>query len=271
MTKKTLYLNGKLICEYDAPADQQADMELCREMLKQRGLWETISRERVLFNQAVAFASTSAMIWTQKLGATPAQDGNAAVPFVVNSSFATELYLKAIALVNGKKLHGHELDHLFKKIPSAGQAVIERKLVEQIPKDQWQSTIRSMSDLVGLFQRHRDTFKDWRYLHEHERVGEFHFRDAIFAMQVLHETCLAYSQIVKNEPAPITHPVPDFEKISMAKIPTDSTIASVWPHLTDPRSYVAGARQEGLIAPACQGAVLAPEASGRGSPEQALA
>ncbi|MGY3344703.1 MULTISPECIES: hypothetical protein [unclassified Bradyrhizobium] len=200
MTRKTLYLNGKLICEYDAPADQQADIELCREMLKQRGLWETIGRERVLFNQAFAFANASAMIWTQKLGPSPVRDGHAAVPFVVNSSFATELYLKAIALVNGKKLHGHELDHLFKKIPSAGHTVIERKLEEQIPKDQWESTIRSMSDLRGLFQRHRDTFKDWRYLHEHEHVGEFRFRDAIFAMQVLHEACLAYPQILKPNP-----------------------------------------------------------------------
>ena len=42
-------------------------------------------------------------------------DGNSAVPFVVNSSFATELYLKAIALLNGKKLHGHELDDLLRR------------------------------------------------------------------------------------------------------------------------------------------------------------
>jgi hypothetical protein len=200
MVTKTLHLNGKAVCEYEAPADQQAEMNLCKELLKQRGLWEVISRERVLFNQAVAFGNVSAMIWQQKLGPTPNRDGNSAVPFVVNSSFATELYLKAIALLNGKKLHGHELDNLFKKIPSPGHSVIAEKLQQQIPKDQWESTIRSMSDLKGLFQRHRDTFKDWRYLHEHDRVGEFHFRDAIFAMQILHSACCAYPQIVKANP-----------------------------------------------------------------------
>jgi hypothetical protein len=198
MAKKTLFLNGKLVCEYDAPEDQQAEIELCREMLKQRGLWETISSERVLFNQAVAFANVSAMIWKENLGPSPARDGNSAVPFIVNSSFATELYLKTLALLNGKKLHGHELDQLYKKIPSPGHSVIAKALIEQRPKDQWASTIRSTSDLHGLFQRHRDTFKDWRYVHERERLGEFHFRDAIFAIQVLHNACLAYPQIVKT-------------------------------------------------------------------------
>jgi hypothetical protein len=201
MVKKTLYLNGKAICEYEAPEDYQAEIELCSEVLKRRGLWETITTEKTLFNQAVAFASVSAMVWEQKLGPSPTRDGHSAVPFVVNSSFATELYLKAIALLNGKKLHGHELDQLFKKIPSAGLAVVEEKLAEQIPHDHWQSTIRSMADLRGLFQRHRDTFKEWRYLHEHHRLGEFHFRDAIFAMQVLHNACAAYPQIKANPPA----------------------------------------------------------------------
>jgi hypothetical protein len=200
--KKTLYLNGKPLCEYEAPEDQQAEIELCSEILKQRGLWETISNERILFNQAVAFANVSAMIWQQKLGPSPtARDGNSAVPFVVNSSFATELYLKALALLNGKKLHGHELDQLFKKIPSAGHLVVDEKLAEQIPHNQWESTMKSMADLQGLFQRHRDTFKDWRYLHEHHRLGEFHFRDAIFGMQVLHNACAAYPQIKAGAPA----------------------------------------------------------------------
>ena len=78
--------------------------------------------------------------------------------------------------------------------------MIDAKLQEQIPLDQWDSTIRSISDLKGLFQRHRDTFKDWRYLHEHDRLGEFHFRDAIFAMQVLHAACCTYPQIQKENP-----------------------------------------------------------------------
>jgi hypothetical protein len=195
MAKKTLYLNGKIVCEYDAPADQQAEIELCRDLLKERGLWIPISKERTIFNQAVAFANASALIWERDLSTSPTRNGNSAVPFVVNSCFATEFYLKTVALVNGKIVHGHELDKLYGKIPASGVRSIEVKFAEMVPNDSWQSTLKTVPDLKALFRRHRDAFVNWRYLHERNQLGEFHFRDAIFAMQVLHETCRGYAQI----------------------------------------------------------------------------
>jgi hypothetical protein len=195
MSKKTLYLNGNIVCEYDAPVDQQADIELCRDLLKQRGLWSPISKERMIFNQAVAFANASAIIWERDLSTTPTKNGNSAVPFIVNSCFATELYLKTVALVNGKIVHGHELDKLYAKIPAPGIRTIETKFGEMVPNDRWQSTLKTAPDLKALFRRHRDAFVNWRYLHERSRLGEFYFKDAIFAMEVLHETCRGYAQI----------------------------------------------------------------------------
>ncbi|NPU65379.1 hypothetical protein HL667_10265 [Bradyrhizobium sp. 83012] len=195
MPTKTLYLNGKLVCEYDAPADQQAEIELCRKLLEDRGLWKPISSERTIFNQAVAFANASAIIYERDLSTTPVKNGNSAVPFIVNSSFATELYLKAICLLNGNVVRGHQLDKLFGIIPAAGLARIEQKLHTLAPNNAWRSGILTPADLLELFRRHRDAFVRWRYVHEQAQLEQFHFRDAIFAMQVLHETCCEYPQI----------------------------------------------------------------------------
>jgi hypothetical protein len=195
MAKKTLYLNGKVVCEYEAPADQNAEIELCRDLLKQRSLWIPISKERMIFNQAVAFAKAGSLIWERDLSTTPTRNGNSAVPFIVNSCFATELYLKTVALVNGKILHGHELDKLYGKIPALGVRQIEQKFTEMVPNDRWQSTLKTIPDLKALFRRHRDAFVNWRYVHERDLLGEFRFTDAIFAMQVLHETCRGCAQI----------------------------------------------------------------------------
>jgi hypothetical protein len=160
--RKTLFLNGKPVCEYEAPSDQRAEMELCRDLLKERGLWNPISKERMIFNQAVAFANTSVLIYERDLSTQPVKNGNSAVPFVVNSCFATELYLKTIALVNGKSLQGHELDKVYKRIPAAGLQLIDQKLAELVPNDRWQSAIKTTADLRDLLRRHRDAFVNWR-------------------------------------------------------------------------------------------------------------
>lgn len=161
MAKKTLFFNGKPVCDYEAPADQQAEILLCRDILKQRGLWTPVSKERMIFNQALAFANAGALIYERGLSGTPVKNGNSAVPFIVNSCFATELYLKAIALVSGKVLHGHELDKLFKKIPAGGLQSIDQKLTQLAPVNRWRSNIRNTDDLRRLLRRHRDAFVNW--------------------------------------------------------------------------------------------------------------
>jgi hypothetical protein len=67
MAKKTLYHNGTIVCEYGAPADHQAEIELCRDLLKERGLWNPISKERTIFNQAVAFERQRAHMGTRSI------------------------------------------------------------------------------------------------------------------------------------------------------------------------------------------------------------
>jgi hypothetical protein len=54
MVEKTLYLNGKPVCTYEAPADKKDEIELCRRLLMERGLWKPALAESTIFNQAVA-------------------------------------------------------------------------------------------------------------------------------------------------------------------------------------------------------------------------
>ena len=199
MAEKTLYLHGKPICTYEAPADAAAERDLCRNLLRERGLWKPASTEGTIFRQAVAFANTAALVYEKDLSTQPTKNGHSAGPFVVNSAFATELYLKTLGLLYGEKLHGHDLDKLLGGIPRAGLSAVGQKLSQLAPQDRWSSNIKTIDDLKTVMKRHRNTFKNWRYLHEREQVEEFNFREAIFAMQVLHETCQSHPKI--NPPA----------------------------------------------------------------------
>lgn len=195
MVEKTLHLNGKPICTYEAPSNQKDEIELCRRLLQDRGLWKPALAESMIFNQAVAFANAAALIYERDLSTTPVRNGHSAGPFVVNSAFATELYLKTLGLLHGKKLHGHDLEKLFREIPKAALNAVEQKLVQMLPQDRWSSNIKTMTNLRAVLHRHRDAFKNWRYLYERDTAEEFNFREAIFTMQVLHETCQAHPKI----------------------------------------------------------------------------
>jgi hypothetical protein len=54
------YLDGKPICTYEAPADAAAERDLCRNLLRERGLWKPASTEGTIFRQAVAFENKAA-------------------------------------------------------------------------------------------------------------------------------------------------------------------------------------------------------------------
>jgi hypothetical protein len=150
LAEKTLYLNGKAICNYEAPPDSKAEMELCRRLLKERGLWTLVSAETVIFNQAVAFANTAALVYERDLSTQPIKNGHSAGPFVVNSAFATELYLKTLGLLYGKEMHGHDLAKLFREIPQEGLKAVEKKLAELAPKDGWLGNIATKDDFSAV-------------------------------------------------------------------------------------------------------------------------
>ena len=109
---KTVLLNGIVVGEVVSTGDVEKDTESVRQFLKVKGLHKEVSNFQAIFNQAVAFANTSAYLYERDLRRSP-RKGVSVVPFVVNATFSIELYLKALAQKHGKALRGHELVQCF--------------------------------------------------------------------------------------------------------------------------------------------------------------
>jgi hypothetical protein len=107
--KKRLHQNGVYIRDYESTGDDRRDIEIVTRILTERGLNQVLTLERSMFNQANSFAAISADIFEKHLLKKP-PNGAAMSPFVVNTAFAIEVFLKTLAMQHGKKLHGHEID-----------------------------------------------------------------------------------------------------------------------------------------------------------------
>lgn len=80
-------------------------------------------------------------------------------PFVVNSAFACELFLKAIIMVNTMPpaiIKEHKLKNLFNKLPADDQKQIKELF-----------NMRMKNDLHDLLDELSNTFIEWRYAFEH--------------------------------------------------------------------------------------------------------
>ena len=76
------------------------------------------------------------------------------VPSITNRAFAAELYLKAIAMIDGKKLRGHDLKNLFDSLTEDRRsAIIAAVGTEEI-------------SFLSELEKNANLFVDWRYLFE---------------------------------------------------------------------------------------------------------
>lgn len=113
---KRLYQNGRLVGEYSSTGDDLKDIELCRELLRQKGLYRPTTVAQALFRQAVSFATTTSYLYKRDLTQEPRNLASLS-PFVVNGALAVELYLKALAQLHDMSLRGHDLLRLFDALP----------------------------------------------------------------------------------------------------------------------------------------------------------
>ena len=98
-------------------------------MLREKGLYKEASPELRMFQQALSFATTAAYLHNRDLKSVPSNPLSIA-PFVVNSAFAIELYLKALARCYGIQLtNEHNLLRLYDKLPSEAGALIQNRLL----------------------------------------------------------------------------------------------------------------------------------------------
>jgi hypothetical protein len=181
---KTVMLNGIAVGEVMSTGDTDRDIAAVRDFLKGKGLYEEVSPFQGVFNQAFAFANTSAYLYERDLRRSP-RKGMSMVPFVVNAAFAIELYLKALAQKHGISLRGHELLKLHKELPALALAEIEAV----VPRCAGNRALDEAPNFVSYLSELNNAFVEWRYSYELERTGEVNIEPTIFVMEVLHEAC----------------------------------------------------------------------------------
>jgi hypothetical protein len=181
---KTVLLNGIAVGEVVSTGDIGSDAEAVQQFLKSKGLHKEVSPFQAVFNQALAFANTSAYLYERDLRRSP-RNGISAVPFVVNAAFGIELYLKALAQKHGVSLRGHELLKLHKALPR--NALVEITAVT--PRCAANRALGEPPDFLAYLKNLNNTFVEWRYSYELERTGAVHIEPTIFVMEVLHEAC----------------------------------------------------------------------------------
>lgn len=179
--KKNILLNGIIVGEVDVTGDLEFDAEVAHEFLNKKGLLKERTSSIEIFSTAVAFAKTSSHMYEHGLRQLP-RNGASIIPFVVNATFAIELYIKALAKKYHATLRGHELLKLYKKLPQ--EALKEIELV--IPKCADDRKI-AQPDFVKYLNELNNAFVDWRYIFEKSKSGPIQIEPTIFVMQVLHE------------------------------------------------------------------------------------
>jgi hypothetical protein len=183
--KKELVLNGVVVGEVEMTGDFEKDAELAMQFLKDKGLHKVASPEKVMFRQAVSFATTAAYLHKTDFVRRPWNPFSVA-PFVVNSAFSIELYLKTLGKIYNKIMKGHDLLVLFDSLPQDAHTQItslpSESLAGFVPAGNPALRV-CISELSGAFV-------EWRYLHEKKRATTIRPDRMIFVMKVLHEACL---------------------------------------------------------------------------------
>lgn len=180
--------NGIVIAEFEATGDNDRDMEIAKGIIDAQGLTKEVSVEQAMFRHAVSFAATAADLHKKNFLRPPA-DPKSIIPFVVNSAFSVEIYLKTLHKLDGCVAHGHDLLELYDRLTdntrdsvlTHAQRVAPEWGVEPPPS---QAQLR---DYVGEIRRN---FETWRYLYEDPgRRETVRIPELIVVLAALHAVC----------------------------------------------------------------------------------
>jgi hypothetical protein len=178
-----LVLNGVVVGEVEVTGDSDTDAALALQFLKDKGLYKKPDPLKAMFGQALSFATTASYIRNKDLLRSP-WNGLSVAPFIVNSAFSIELYLKTLAKIYNQPRTGHDLLELFDSLPPEARQGIDAVLPGL--KD-WAPA--GGVDLRTCISELKTAFVDWRYLYENTAKKEIKIDRVIFVLKVLDETC----------------------------------------------------------------------------------
>ena len=119
----------------------------------------------VIFRQAVAYAAGATAI-DQVLTPQNTFDNCEPLPYILNLSFAIELFLKALLKCEGKDCRGHQYISLFDKLSHNNQRALfsackQKRRDNSMSEDEFRNEISSISK----------TFAQWRYIYESHKAA----------------------------------------------------------------------------------------------------
>ena len=168
---KDIMINGKVVGQYISTGDTELDVPIARARMKELGIespeqpmWKLVRQ------QAIDFQNTCALLWKTELQRQPTERPYTLVPYMVNSAFCVELYLKALGLKHGVQIRSrkHELLDLYRQLPPQAHADIQASVADAL-KD---APVQDEVDVEQFMTAMNDVFPRWRYAYEHEEVGQ---------------------------------------------------------------------------------------------------
>ncbi|HEL5025712.1 TPA: HEPN domain-containing protein [Stenotrophomonas maltophilia] len=184
---RKLMVNGAHVGWFEATGDADVDKHLALARLKELGHeaphlppWMRIRQ------QAMDFRDACGLLMNYNERQRLPHMRPVYVPYLVNSALCVELYLKALSLRHGKEQRGHDLHKLFLNLPPGAVDAINERLDEA----RKEVGLPEIPDVTAALETIKDTFIDWRYLHEHEQLGTVPMQELRFLRALLHRSCL---------------------------------------------------------------------------------
>lgn len=183
MTRKKILVNGVEVGEYSSTGDDLEDARIVGAMLEKMGHKPRGTPGHAIFSIAQQFATMARYIYDRDLARSP-RNMSAAVPFVVNVTFAIELYLKALLSQHGVKPGKvHVLVDLFDQLPRAARDAVARAIPPAAASWRLSADRDFRADVAAL----NDVFVDWRYCYERRELGPVYVPPMLFVAVALHE------------------------------------------------------------------------------------
>jgi hypothetical protein len=161
-------------------------MEVAKEFLRRSGLHKGVTKVQAIFRQALSFATTSAYLYQRDL-LKPPRNGLSIAPFVVNSAFSIELYLKTLHELQGAGAHGHALLELYDTLTETAQDVVFRFALAYAAK--YKVALSTREQFRSFVVELNNAFVEWRYCYERGSASKIDIQPTILIMKALHEAC----------------------------------------------------------------------------------
>lgn len=189
---KLIDKSGVVIGKVDSDVMNDPD-ELCKILNKSVKHSGVKTQYEMILGQANSFASVAADIFKGQLTKSIVSvKPEYIAPFVVNSAFAIELFLKTIHIKNKTKSYTHvSHEHSLKKLYCSLPGKLQQSLVHSLNTCLVAEGKKAGAiDLSSKFCELANAFVDWRYLHEKKHLKIKSLPDLITIMNSLYNSAI---------------------------------------------------------------------------------